>query len=286
MSRPESQQPADRRGDRSARSSPRAKTAGSTAGKTPRAKAADGDGPRTRGGWTPAGTAAERRAVHSERGTARGERTRRQIIDAARQVFERDGYLDVGVADIVREAGVAHGSYYTYFPSKLEVFRVVCDEVSQTVDRAVAERQEGDRALDPVDALHQSNLRYVDAYSQNAKMYALLEQLGRIDEDLHQAALLRRARHINRIRDRIRSWQERALADPAIDPEPTAMALVSMISNVCNWLFAQEVDDGFTAERAAEAVNAIWVRAVGLRRRPNPEWLEPSVQAGLAEPAC
>jgi AcrR family transcriptional regulator len=250
-------------------------------GKGARAKTADGDGPRTRGGWTPAGTAAERRAIHSERGTARGERTRRQIIDAARRVFERDGYLDVGVADIAREAGVAHGSYYTYFPSKLEVFRVVCDEVAQTVDQAVTERHEGERDLDPVDALHHSNLRYVEAYRQNATMYALLEQLGRIDDTLHRAALRRRAGHIARISDRIRLWQERGLADPAIDPEPTAMVLVSMISNVCYWLFAQDADHEFTNDRAAAAVNEIWVRAVGLRRRPNPQWL-----AGEGSPAA
>jgi AcrR family transcriptional regulator len=215
--------------------------------------------------------------VHAERGTARGERTRRQIVDAARRVFERDGYLDVGVADIAREAGVAHGSFYTYFPTKVAVFRVLCDEVGMAVDEAVTERHEGERHLDPVEALQQSNLRYVEAYQRNAKMYALMEQLGRMDGHVSGASDQRRRGHIMRISDRIRRWQERGLADPAVDPEPTAMALISMISNVCYWLFAKDAGDELDVGRAAAAVNDIWVRAVGLRRHPNPEWLAMSV---------
>ena len=54
---------------------------------------------------------------------ARGVRTRAKLIDAARRVFERDGYLEARVADIAAAAGVAHGSFYTYFDSKEDVFR-------------------------------------------------------------------------------------------------------------------------------------------------------------------
>jgi AcrR family transcriptional regulator len=219
--------------------------------------------------------------VHAERGTARGERTRRQIIDAARRVFERDGYLDVGVADIAREAGVAHGSFYTYFPTKVAVFRVICDEVGQAVDAAVTERHEGERHLDPVDALTQSNVRYVEAYRRNARMYALMEQLGRMDGHVSGASDQRRRGHIQRVSDRISRWRERGLADPAVDPEPTAIALISMISNVCYYMFAQDAGDGLDVTRATAAVNEIWIRAVGLRRHPNPEWLgAPAPPAG------
>jgi AcrR family transcriptional regulator len=152
----------------------------------------------------------------------------------------------------------------------------VCDEVAQTVDEAVTERHEGERDLDPVEALAQSNLRYVEAYAKNARMHALLEQLGRIDVDLHQAAIRRRQGHVTRIRDRIRRWQAHGLADPSVDPAPTAAALISMISNVCYWLFAQDAGDEFDGGRAAAAVNQIWIRAVDLRRHPNPDWLDAS----------
>jgi AcrR family transcriptional regulator len=232
-----------------------------------------GDGPRTRGGWTPVGTAAERREVHAERGSERGERTRRKIVDAARTVFERDGYLDVGVDDIVREAGVARGSFYTYFPSKIDVFRVITGEVASTVDRSVLHRREEDRDLDPVEALQQANERYVEVYRQNARMYGLIEQLGQVDDDLHAGMLARRQGHIDRIASLITRWQTQGVADPSIQAAPIAAALLAMVLNHCYWSFAggpKEADP----QEVASAINEIWIRTVDLRRRPR-KW--PSV---------
>ena len=46
---------------------------------------------------------------------------RRQILDAAVQVFAQQGFHACRVSDIAREAGVAHGLIYHYFDSKDEV---------------------------------------------------------------------------------------------------------------------------------------------------------------------
>jgi AcrR family transcriptional regulator len=46
-------------------------------------------------------------------------------------VFERDGFLEARVTDISAAAGVAHGSFYTYFGSKTAVFRAL---VAETMD--------------------------------------------------------------------------------------------------------------------------------------------------------
>src|SRR5262249_11941440 len=93
---------------------------------------------RTRGGWTPAGTAAARRAGHGERATGKGLRTREELVAAARRVFERDGYLDTRVADIAAAATLAHGSFYTYFSSKQEVFLAIVRDVGRQIRDAVA----------------------------------------------------------------------------------------------------------------------------------------------------
>jgi AcrR family transcriptional regulator len=212
--------------------------------------------------------------VHSKRGTARGEKTRRQIIDAARRVFERDGYLDIGVADIAREAGVAHGSFYTYFESKLEVFRVVCTEVSEAVAREVHRRPDEEIGLDPVDALCHANLRYFRVYEQNARVYALMEQLAHIDPSLTDTANDRRGKNLDRIGALIKRWQDRGLADPAVEPASTAAVLLAAISNTAYWLFAApDHSAASTADEALNAVNNVWIKTVDLRRKPNPEWL-------------
>jgi AcrR family transcriptional regulator len=228
-------------------------------------------GPKiTRGGWLASGTAAQRRLVHSERGTPRGERTRRRIIDAARMLFERYGYLDVNVEDIVDEAGVARGSFYTYFPSKLEVFMVLTNEIADLVERSVHYR-DTDKDADPVERLCRANERYVETYRQNARIYALGSQLSHIDDRLHQNYLNHRARHIERTVRAILRWQERGLADPAVDPAPTATALVSMSSNLCYGLFVIK-DDTYDVERGLAAMDEIWIRTLDLRRRPDRRW--------------
>ena len=72
----------------------------------------------------PGGSAAASAAL-----TARGARTRAALVKAARALFERKGYLDTNVGDIAKRASVAHGTFYTYFSSKEEIFGEVADEL-------------------------------------------------------------------------------------------------------------------------------------------------------------
>jgi len=45
--------------------------------------------------------------------TRRGVRTRQALVDAARVVFEREGYLDARLTDITAEASCSSGTFYT-----------------------------------------------------------------------------------------------------------------------------------------------------------------------------
>jgi AcrR family transcriptional regulator len=229
------------------------------------------DGPRTRGGWIPAGTAAERRANHHVNGTSRGRRSRQRLIDAARRVFERLGYLDATIDDIITEAGVARGSFYTYFPDKLSVFEIVAEEVNEAVRAAVA-RDSSMPSLDPVQRLDAANRRYIETYRRHAKIYGLFEQIATGCPTVHANRVRTRVEHIERITASIRRWQRRGLADPTLDPATTAALLVSMTSNFCYWWFVvgEEHDD----EEAAQELTATWVRVTGLRKRPRPSWSE------------
>ncbi|MFN7174634.1 MAG: helix-turn-helix domain-containing protein, partial [Thermaurantiacus tibetensis] len=57
--------------------------------------------------------------------TKRGERTRAALIDAAAAEFGEKGFHATGITDITRRAGVALGSFYTWFDSKEAIFRAV-----------------------------------------------------------------------------------------------------------------------------------------------------------------
>jgi AcrR family transcriptional regulator len=216
---------------------------------------------RTRGGWAPAGTAAARRVAHGERTTAKGLRTRDELVTAARLVFERDGYTCARVADIAAEAGVAHGSFYTYFSSKQDAFLAVMRDVVARFSEAIA-APPGEVRADAYQALDRSNRRYLDAYRANSVIWALAEQVATVDPEIHEIRLRGRRQHVDRVAKTIRRWQARGIADPAIDPETTAGALVSMLSNFAYWWLAG--GDSYDPEAAAATLTSIWARAVGL----------------------
>lgn len=59
--------------------------------------------------------------------------TRRQLHDAARQVFAEHGYRGATVALITKAAGTAHGTFYLYFKNKEDVFVEVIGDVTQEI---------------------------------------------------------------------------------------------------------------------------------------------------------
>ena len=59
--------------------------------------------------------------------TRRGAETRARLVQAAKEIFERDGFLEARITDIAQRAGVSHGSYYHYFDSKEQLFREVAE---------------------------------------------------------------------------------------------------------------------------------------------------------------
>ena len=57
--------------------------------------------------------------------TARGRKTQRALLDAAAVEFGEKGFHEGSISGITRRAGVALGSFYTYFVSKDEIFRAL-----------------------------------------------------------------------------------------------------------------------------------------------------------------
>ena len=81
--------------------------------------------------------------------TARGERTLRKILDAARVEFGEHGFAESSIVGITQRAGVALGTFYTYFDSKEAVFGAVVRDMSAQVRDTVAPAfAEASHALD------------------------------------------------------------------------------------------------------------------------------------------
>lgn len=70
--------------------------------------------------------------------TERGRKTMRAILDAATHEFAEKGFHEASISGITARAGVALGSFYTYFDSKDAVFKALVSDMSTQVRDHVA----------------------------------------------------------------------------------------------------------------------------------------------------
>lgn len=75
--------------------------------------------------------------------TARGTRTRAKLLEAAEKVFAELGYSEASIVRITEAAGVAQGTFYLYFASKLEIFEELVEDLNRRVRHAMTEASAG-----------------------------------------------------------------------------------------------------------------------------------------------
>jgi AcrR family transcriptional regulator len=182
------------------------------------------------------------------------------LVRAARVVFEREGFLDTRVVDIVAEANVAYGTFYTYFDSKEEIFaEVVAALTADFRDIAEAEPVTG---LSPAAGIERANRAYLRAYKKNARMMAILERVATFSPELQAVRVEARRYWLARSTQAIRSWQQEGIVDASIDPYYAASALGSMVDRSAYvWLVLGEPYD---EDLAIEQLNLLYCRALGL----------------------
>ena len=75
----------------------------------------------------------------------KGEKTRRRIIETARDLFHFKGYMNTSMDNIVRRSGVTKGNLYYYFSSKEDLGSAVVDHVvSDWLSAGIRFREKGD----------------------------------------------------------------------------------------------------------------------------------------------
>src|ERR1051325_11482475 len=96
---------------------------------------------------------------------------RAKLVEGAHRVFERDGFIDARITDIAKEVGLAHGSFYTYFSSKEEIFRVVAEEIqAEMFDR----RRSASADVTPYQRIEAANRRYLESYQRHSRIMAII----------------------------------------------------------------------------------------------------------------
>jgi len=92
---------------------------------------------------------------------AQAERTRRDLLRMARELFVERGYARVGTEEIVARAGLTRGALYHHFPDKQALFAAVHEQLEQELVAGIAATIS--EVADPVERLEAGIRSFLDA---------------------------------------------------------------------------------------------------------------------------
>ncbi len=210
----------------------------------------------------PRGQRADRGAKGDPPRTRKGEQTRAKLVKAAKQVFERDGFLDARISDIAKRARVSYGAFYHYFESKEQIFREVAEAQEELL---TAPAPDGPRpgADSPQKRIHQANRRYLQRYRDEARIMGIIEQVSRYDPYVNAARMETQKHFAQRSERAIRRLQGQGLADRRVDPAIAADALGSMVGRFAELWLTQGYRE-YDFDQAVDQLSLLWANAIGL----------------------
>jgi len=160
--------------------------------------------------------------------TPRGVRTMRKILDAARDEFGERGFSDSSIVAITQRAGVALGTFYTYFDSKEAVFQALVRDMSAQVRDHVAPAFEG--AKDALDGERRALQSFLDFARTHRDVYRIIDEAEFVDPTAYREHYETTA---SRIAARLGAARDNCEIDSALsDQDLEILAWAVMGSNV------------------------------------------------------
>lgn len=112
--------------------------------------------------------------------TARGETTRRKLLDAAEREFGDKGFHGASVSSITARARIGQGTFYLYFRTKEEIFSVLVRELGHTLRRYLAAGSAGGKSRLQTDRLGIES--FLEFSLKHPGVYRIVQEAQFVDE--------------------------------------------------------------------------------------------------------
>ncbi|WP_370176912.1 TetR/AcrR family transcriptional regulator [Alteriqipengyuania sp.] len=196
--------------------------------------------------------------------TERGRRTRRKLLDAATIEFGERGFHEASIASITRRAGVALGSFYTYFGSKEAIFRDLVRDLSDGVRLAAAQRL-AERDLDALDTERAALAAFMAFARDHKEIYRIIDESEFVDPDSYRAHYEKTA---ERILGRLRAGAEAGeLRNDLEEAHAWAIMGMNVFLGLRYAVWNESDNTSGAAERAVQAANTILSDGIGPSKR-------------------
>ena len=111
--------------------------------------------------------------------TERGRRTLRKLLDASAIEFGEKGFHEASVSSITRRAGVALGSFYTYFDSKDALFRALVADMSDNVKTSARAALKDD--MGALEIERAALAAFLDFAREHKEIYRIIDEAEFVD---------------------------------------------------------------------------------------------------------
>lgn len=177
---------------------------------------------------------------------SRKEATHERILDVASRAIRRSGYQGIGVADLMKEAGLTHGGFYAHFASRDALLAEVADragaESVATLERIAAGAPRG-RGLEALLRAYLSK-PHEKAIETGCPVAALGSEMPRQAPEVRRAATRRIKELIDLVGRQSPDWGE---------PGAHERALVTVATMLGALVLSRAVDDSRLSDSLREA---------------------------------
>lgn len=194
----------------------------------------------------------------------RTRQSEKKLLSAAIKVFSEKGYTSTSVADIIKKAGVARGTFYLYFESKRNAFEQILGMVIDEIEKRPSRSGENNKFKTPLSVYE----RILSSYTSFIKVFHKNKDFARIvfteaigidkgfDKQLED--------HYDNHRANIRGFLEGVRASgfaADFDVEFMSEAIIGYTER-CARIFTSKNRNGRTPESLAKELAALEFRAI------------------------
>lgn len=176
---------------------------------------------------------------------------------SAREVFAEIGYANATVADIVKRAERAHGSFYLHFANKEAVLKALLDELMAQLEIDARTLWSWD---DPGESVRKTVHRFIEEFGEDRDLWLLLDQRSSLEPAFTKMSADYFRTLAGNIEHGIVSTNTPGL--PAgLDQKVIAHLFAAMLSDSTRAAYQEGYR--WSADEMADEISRIWSRTLG-----------------------
>lgn len=191
--------------------------------------------------------------------SAKAQRTRQKILQAARAIFAERGFAKATAEEISTRAGVGYGTFYLYFADKRQALHTILSEVDDQLYQLRYSEENRKIGLGALSPIKETIGGFFESFKANADILKICHELSATDPDFREQHDKVRARLVNRMKEHIIKGMELGNTR-SVDPEIASVALAGLIETIAiEWFFKNQPWD---KEKVIQTVSKLYYSAI------------------------